>query len=51
MSEEKKQNLKEYQNEYRDAKADKYYAQNKEAIKEKSGDHYKNLSEEQKRQD
>ena len=29
-------------------KAAKYYAQNKEAIKEKSREHYKNLSQEEK---
>ena len=33
---------------YSKDKAAKYYLQNKEAIKEKSRDHYKNLSEEEK---
>ena len=32
-------------------KAAEYYLQNKEAIKEKSRDRYKNLSREKKRQD
>ena len=32
-------------------KAAEYYAQNKEAIKEKSREYYKNLSQEKKRQD
>ena len=33
---------------YSKEKAAKYYAQNKEAIKEKSREHYKNLSQEEK---
>ena len=49
MSEEKKHRLKEYQkNYYRTKKAAEYYAQNKEAIKEKSREHFKNLSQEEK---
>ena len=43
MSEEKKQRLKEYQKNYQKEKAtDEHYAQNKEAIKEKSREHNKN---------
>ena len=41
IPEEKKQKLKEYQKEYRNAKAGEFYAQNKEAIKEKSRQRYK----------
>ena len=55
MSEEKKQRLKEYQKSYCEAKENyskkkscQYYAKNKKAIKEKSREHYKNLSQEQK---
>ena len=59
MSEEKKQRLKEYQKEYEKndhgakeryskEKAAEYYAQNKEAIKEKSRERYKNLSQKKK---
>ena len=48
IPEEKKQKLKEYQKEYRNAKAGEYYAQNKDAIKEKTREHYKNLSQEKK---
>ena len=33
---------------YSKEKGAEYYAQNKEAIKEKSGEHYKNLSQEEK---
>ena len=33
---------------YSKEKAAEYYAQNKEAIKEKSGERYKNLSQEKK---
>ena len=33
---------------YSKEKAAEYYAQNKEAIKEKSREHYKNLSQEEK---
>ena len=33
---------------YSKEKDAEYYAQNKEAIKEKSGEHYKNLSQEEK---
>ena len=33
---------------YSKEKAPEYYAQNKEAIKEKSREHYKNLSQEEK---
>ena len=33
---------------YSKEKAEEYYAQNKEAIKEKSREHYKNLSQEKK---
>ena len=33
---------------YSKEKAAKYYKQNKEAIKEKSKEHYKNLSQEEK---
>ena len=33
---------------YSKEKAAEYYAQNKEAIKQKSRDHYKNLSQEEK---
>ena len=47
MSEEKKQGLKECQNNYRETKnnfskekAAEYYAKNKEAIKEKSRERY-----------
>ena len=45
MSEEKKQRLKEYQKSYHNVE---YYAQNKEAIKEKLRERYKNLSQEEK---
>ena len=59
MSEEKKQRLKEYQKEYQKnyhnakkryskGKVSEHYAQNKEAIKEKSRDRYKKLSQEEK---
>ena len=45
MSHKKKQRLKEYQKKYRKEKAtDAHYAQNKEAIKEKPRERYKNLS-------
>ena len=44
MYEEKKQNLKEYHN----AKAGECYVQNKKAMKEKSRERYKNLSQEKK---
>ena len=43
MSEEILQKAKE---KYSKEKAAEYYAQNKEAIKEKSGERYKNLSQE-----
>ena len=36
---------------YSKEKTAEYYAKNKEAIKEKSREHYKNLSKEKKRQD
>ena len=49
MSEEKKHRLKKYQKNYDDSKkiyskekASAYYTQNKETIKEKSREHYKN---------
>ena len=54
----KKQRLKEYQKEYQKnyhgvrcskETAAEYYAQNKEAIKEKSRKHYKNLSQGKKK--
>ena len=53
MSEENKHRLKEYQKEYqknywKEKATDEYYPQNKEAIKEKSIEHYKNLSREEK---
>ena len=55
MPQEKKQGLKEYQKNYREAKenyskekAVECYTKNKEAIKEKSGERYKNLSQEEK---
>ena len=49
MSEENKQRLKEYPKNYRKGKAtDEHYTQNKEAIKEKSRERYKNLSREEK---
>ena len=40
--------LQKVKERYSKDKAAKYYLQNKEAIKEKSRDHYKNLSEEEK---
>ena len=40
--------LQKVKQRYSKDKAAKYYLQNKEAIKEKSRDHYKNLSEEEK---
>ena len=49
MSHKKKQRLKEYQKKYRKEKAtDAHYAQNKEAIKEKPRESYKNLSRKEK---
>ena len=49
MSHKKKQRLKEYQKKYRKEKAtDAHYAQNKEAIKEKPRERYKNLPQEEK---
>ena len=49
MSHKKKQRLKEYQKKYRKEKAtDAHYAQNKEAIKEKLRERYKNLSRKEK---
>ena len=49
MSHKKKQRLKEYQKKYRKEKAtDAHYAQNKEAIKEKPRERYKNLSRKEK---
>ena len=55
MSEEKKQRLKDWKKHYHDSKeryskekAVESYAQNKEAIKEKSRESYKNLSQEKK---
>ena len=52
----KKQGLKEYQKEYRHSKeryskekAAEFYVQNKEAIKEKWREHYKNVSQEKKK--
>ena len=49
MSEENKQRLKEYPKNYRKGKAtDEHYTQNKEAIKEKSRERYKNLEEKDK---
>ena len=40
--------LLEAKERYSKEKAAKYYAQNKEAIKEKSREHYKNLSQEKR---
>ena len=53
MYEEKKHRLKEYQKEFqknywKEKATDEPYAQNKEAIIEKSREHYKNLSREEK---
>ena len=43
--------LQKAKGKYSKEKAAEYYAQNKEAIKEKSRERYKNLSQEKKRQD
>ena len=43
--------LQKAKEQYSEEKAAEYYNQNKEAIKEKSREHYKNLSREKKRQD
>ena len=40
--------LQKAKEKYSKEKAAEYYAQNKEAIKQKSRDHYKNLSQEEK---
>ena len=40
--------LQKVKERYSKEKAAEYYAQNKEAIKEKSGERYKNLSQEKK---
>ena len=60
MSQEEKNKIKEHQKKryqelvqykkerYSKEKAAEYYLKNKEAIKEKSGDRYKNLSQEEK---
>ena len=40
--------LQKAKEKYSKEKAAEYYAQNKEAIKEKSREHYKNLSQEKK---
>ena len=40
--------LKKAKERYSKKKAADYYAQNKDAIKEKTRDHYKNLSQEEK---
>ena len=40
--------LQKAKEKYSREKAAKYYAQNKEAIKEKSREHYRNLSQEEK---
>ena len=43
--------LQKAEEKYSKDKAAEYYKQNKEAIKEKSRERYKNLSQEKKRQD
>ena len=43
--------LQKAKKKYSKEKSAEYYAQNKEAIKEKSRECYKNLSQEKKRQD
>ena len=43
--------LQKTKEKYSKEKSAEYYAQNKEAIKEKSRERYKNLSQEKKRQD
>ena len=43
--------LQKAKEKYSKEKAAEYYKQNKEAIKEKSRERYKNLSQEKKRQD
>ena len=47
----KQEILQKAKEKYSKEKAAEYYAQNKEAIKEKSKGHYKNLSQEKKIQD
>ena len=44
----RKEILQKAKERYSKEKAAEYYAQNKEAIKEKSREHYKNLSQEEK---
>ena len=49
MSQEERNKIKEYQkNRYSKEKVAEYYLKNKEGIKEKARDRYKNLSQEEK---